>query len=51
MVDTVMAGHYNTTDLAAIAIGYNLWLPIYLFLSASAWVPTYIIAQHAGAEG
>lgn len=49
VVDTVMAGHYNTTDLAAIAIGYNIWLPLYLFFIGVSLGATYIIAQHAGA--
>ncbi len=30
VVDTIMAGRYSATDLAAIAIGYNIWLPVYL---------------------
>ena len=49
VVDTVMAGHYNTTALAAIAIGYNIWLPLYLFFIGVSLGATYIIAQHAGA--
>ena len=31
VVDTIMAGRYDAVDLAAIAIGFNIWLPIYLF--------------------
>jgi len=49
VVDTIMAGHYNATDLAAIAIGYNIWLPLYLFVIGVSLGATYIIAQHAGA--
>ncbi len=49
VVDTVMAGHYNATDLAAIAIGYNIWLPLYLFVIGVSLGATYIIAQLAGA--
>jgi MATE family multidrug resistance protein len=49
VVDTIMAGHYNATDLAAIAIGYNIWLPLYMFVIGVSLGATYIIAQHAGA--
>ncbi len=49
VVDTVMAGHYSTIDLAAIAIGYNIWLPIYIFIIGISLGATYIIAQHVGA--
>ena len=30
VVDTIMAGRYDAGDLAAVAIGYNVWLPLYL---------------------
>ena len=49
VVDTIMAGHYSATDLAAIAIGYNIWLPLYLFFIGVSLGATYIIAQHVGA--
>ncbi|MCB1699354.1 MAG: MATE family efflux transporter [Pseudomonadales bacterium] len=49
VVDTIMAGHYSSGDLAAIAIGYNIWLPIYLFFIGVMLGATYIIAQHFGA--
>lgn len=49
VVDTMMAGHYGTIDLAAIAIGYNIWLPIYLFIIGVSMGATYIISQHVGA--
>lgn len=49
VVDTIMAGHYNATDLAAIAIGYNIWLPIYIFFIGIMLGASYIIAQHFGA--
>ncbi len=48
VVDTMMAGHYSGTDLAAIAIGYNIWLPLYLFFIGVSLGATYIIAQHVG---
>lgn len=33
-VDTVVAGKYGNNDLAAIAIGTSLWVPIYFFIIA-----------------
>jgi MATE family multidrug resistance protein len=49
VVDTIMAGHYSAVDLAAIAIGYNIWLPIYLFSLGIMLAATAIIAQDYGA--
>ncbi|MEM9255987.1 MAG: MATE family efflux transporter [Pseudomonadota bacterium] len=49
VVDTVMAGRYSATDLAAIAIGYNLWLPLYLIFIGVLLGTTVIIAQDYGA--
>jgi MATE family multidrug resistance protein len=49
VVDTVMAGHYSATDLAAIAIGYNIWLPLYLVFIGVMLGATTIIAQDFGA--
>ncbi len=50
VVDTVMAGHYSAVDLAAIAIGYNIWLPIFLFTLGIMLAATTIIAQDYGAR-
>ena len=49
VVDTIMAGHYSATDLAAIAIGYNIWLPVYLFFIGVMLGATAIVAQDFGA--
>jgi MATE family multidrug resistance protein len=49
VVDTIMAGHYDAVDLAAIAIGYNIWLPIYLVFIGVMLGATTIIAQDFGA--
>ena len=49
VVDTIMAGRYNAMDLAAIAIGYNIWLPIYLFFIGVMLGATAIVAQDFGA--
>ena len=49
VVDTIMAGRYSSLDLAAIAIGYNIWLPIYLISLGIMLAVTSIVAQHFGA--
>jgi MATE family multidrug resistance protein len=49
VVDTIMAGRYSSLDLAAIAIGYNIWLPIYLMSLGIMLAVTSIVAQHFGA--
>lgn len=50
VVDTIMAGRYNADDLAAIAIGYNIWLPLYLIFTGVMLGATIIIAQDFGAS-
>ena len=30
VVDTIMAARFGDKDLAAIAIGFHIWLPLYL---------------------
>ena len=50
VVDTIMAGRYASIDLAAIAIGYNLWLPLYLVALGIMLAVTTIVAQHYGAN-
>jgi MATE family multidrug resistance protein len=49
VVDTIMAGRYSSVDLAAIAIGYNIWLPVYLISLGIMLAVTSIAAQHYGA--
>jgi MATE family multidrug resistance protein len=49
VVDTIMAGRYSSEDLAAIAIGYNLWLPVYLISLGIMLAVSTIVAQHYGA--
>lgn len=49
VVDTIMAGRYSSVDLAAIAIGYNIWLPIYLVTLGIMLGVTSIVAQLFGA--
>ncbi len=49
VVDTIMAGRYSVVDLAAIAIGYNIWLPVYLFILGMMLATSAIVAQYFGA--
>jgi MATE family multidrug resistance protein len=48
VVDTIMAGRYNAADLAAIAIGYNIWVPLYLFFIGVMLGSTTLVAQDFG---
>jgi len=49
VVDTIMAGHYSSVDLAAIAIGYNIWLPLFLFTLGIMLATSVTVAQNFGA--
>lgn len=44
-VDTVMAGGYSATDMAAVAIGTSIWLPAILFGHGLLLALTPVIAQ------
>ncbi|WP_019531214.1 MATE family efflux transporter [Dasania marina] len=48
--DTIMAGNYSATDLAAIAIGQSFWLPTLLFLVGFFTATTSLIAHAFGAN-
>lgn len=49
-VDTMMSGRFSAHDLAGVAIGSSIWLPVYTGLSGILTALTPIIAQHAGAQ-
>ena len=49
VVDTMMAGRYNDQDLAAIAVGFNIWLPLYLLILGTLFATAAIVAQDFGA--
>jgi len=49
-VDTVMAGRVSALDLAAVAIGSSVWLPIYLTIAGLLQATTPIIAHHFGSK-
>lgn len=48
-VDTVMAGRYHPTDMAAVAVGTSIWLPTVLFGHGLLLALTPVIAQFNGA--
>jgi MATE family multidrug resistance protein len=47
-VDTVMAGGYSATDMAAVAIGTSIWLPAILFGHGLLLALTPVVAQLNG---
>lgn len=47
-VDAVMAGQVGAVDLAAIALGSAVWLPLYLFMSGVVLALTPRVAQALG---
>ncbi len=49
VVDTIMAGRYGSEELAAVAIGYNIWLPLFLFGLGVMMATSVIVAQAFGA--
>ena len=49
VVDTLMAGNYSDIDLAAIAVGFNIWLPLYLVILGTLFACSAIVAQDYGA--
>ncbi|MFS0863212.1 MATE family efflux transporter [Fredinandcohnia sp. 179-A 10B2 NHS] len=49
-VDTMMSGRAGAYDLAGVAIGSSLWVPIYTGLSGILLAITPIIAQYVGAR-
>ncbi len=50
VTDTIMAGRYGANDLAAIAIGQSLWLPVFMFFIGLFAASTTLIAHHCGAK-
>lgn len=49
-VDTLMAGQVSAQDLAAIALGSSIWMPLQLSLSGILMATTPLIAHQVGAE-
>ena len=49
-VDTTMAGQVSPADLAAIALGTSLWIPVLLLLRGVIMALTPVVAYHRGAH-
>ncbi len=49
-VDTLMAGRVSARDLAAVALGNGIWLPIFLALSGILMATTPLVAHNIGAR-
>ncbi|RJX67147.1 MATE family efflux transporter [Vibrio sinensis] len=49
-VDTTMAGQVSPADLAAIALGASLWIPVLLLLRGVIMALTPVVAFHRGAQ-
>jgi MATE family multidrug resistance protein len=50
VVDTLVAGMAGTLDLAAIAVGSSIWLPIVLFVNGVLVALVPVVAQAKGAK-
>lgn len=50
LIDTIMAGHLSAQDLAAIAVGVGLWIPIMLLFSGIMIATTPLVAEANGAR-
>ena len=48
-VDTSMAGQYSAQDLAAVALGSSIWMPVYLLIRGIMMATTPTVAQLYGA--
>lgn len=48
-VDAVMAGRVSPQDLAAVALGNSLWVPVFLLMTGLLLATTPKVAQHFGA--
>jgi multidrug resistance protein, MATE family len=48
LIDTIMAGHLSPTDLAAVAVGVGLWMPIMLLFSGIMIATTPLVAEANG---
>lgn len=50
LIDTVMAGHLSANDLAAIAVGVGLWIPVMLLFCGIMIATTPLVAEANGAR-
>ncbi len=49
VTDTVMAGHYSAVDLAGVALGASIWIPIYVSFAGLLISNTTLVAHAVGA--
>jgi MATE family multidrug resistance protein len=49
VVDTIMAGRLGEQALAAIGVGFNIWMPIFVMFMGVCMAVSPIIAQRVGA--
>ena len=50
LIDTIMAGRLSAADLAAIAVGVGVWMPIMLLFSGIMIAATPLVAEAKGAK-
>ena len=48
-IDTIMAGRLTPLDLAAVAVGSSIWVPVFLFVVGVMQGVTPFVARHHGA--
>ncbi len=49
-VDTIMAGNYHADDLAGVAIGNSIWMPLYLLVAGLLIATTSMVARFHGGD-
>lgn len=49
-IDTVMSGQVSALDLAAVAVGSSIWLPLFLLTTGTLLATTPLVAEAHGAE-
>lgn len=50
LIDTIMAGHLSASDLAAIAVGVGIWIPVMLMFTGIVLATTPLVAEALGAR-
>ena len=50
VVDTVMSGNASAEDLAAVAVGSSIWVPLMFFMAGVLTAITPTVAQYCGAK-
>lgn len=48
LVDTIMSGRVGTSDLAGVAIGSSLWMPVFTGINGVLLAVTTIVARYMG---